>query len=108
MSANISALLYLVSGICFIMALKGLSSAATSRSGNLYGIMGMAIAILTTLLMPSVSKYGLIILGVVAGGAIGITIAKRIQMTAPSACGCIPQPCGACGGVCGSSGTLPP
>jgi NAD(P) transhydrogenase subunit beta len=82
MSANISALLYLVSGICFIMALKGLSSAATSRSGNLYGIMGMAIAILTTLLMPSVSKYGLIILGVVAGGAIGITIAKRIQMTA--------------------------
>ncbi len=49
MSANLSALLYLVASICFIMALRGLSSPETSRAGNVYGIAGMAIAIVTTL-----------------------------------------------------------
>jgi H+-translocating NAD(P) transhydrogenase subunit beta len=82
MSANFSAFLYLISAICFIMALRGLSSAATSRSGNLYGMFGMAIAILTTLLLPGVNRYGIILLGIAVGGTVGTVIAKRIQMTA--------------------------
>lgn len=63
------------------MALKGLSSAATSRSGNLYGIIGMTVAILTTLLLPDVSRYGIILLGIIIGGTIGAVIARQIQMT---------------------------
>jgi NAD(P) transhydrogenase subunit beta len=81
-SLNLSAFFYLVSSVCFILALQGLSSAKTSRSGNLYGIFGMAIAILTTLLTPAVSRYGLIVAGIGLGGLIGTMIAKRIQMTA--------------------------
>ena len=64
------------------MALRGLSSAATSRAGNLYGICGMAIAILTTLLNPSVTKYAGIIGGITLGGVIGAIIARKIKMTA--------------------------
>ncbi|HVA15947.1 MAG TPA: NAD(P)(+) transhydrogenase (Re/Si-specific) subunit beta [Stellaceae bacterium] len=82
MSANLSALLYLVASICFIMALRGLSSPDTSRGGNLYGIVGMLIAIGTTLASPHVVSYGLILAGIVIGGAIGTFIALRIQMTA--------------------------
>ena len=82
MSANLSALLYLVASICFIMALRGLSSPDTSRGGNLYGIIGMVIAIGTTLASPHVVSYGLILAGIVIGGAIGTFIALRIQMTA--------------------------
>jgi H+-translocating NAD(P) transhydrogenase subunit beta len=82
MSANITALFYLISGISFIMALQGLSSAATSRKGNLFGIFGMAVAILTTLLQPTMARYGVIILGIGSGGIIGAIIAKKIQMTA--------------------------
>ena len=82
MSANLSALLYLLASICFIMALRGLSSPETSRGGNLYGIVGMVIAIGTTLASPHVVSYGLILAGIVIGGAIGTFIALRIQMTA--------------------------
>jgi len=82
MSANFSAFLYLVSGTCFIMALRGLSSAATSRQGNLYGMVGMAIAIATTLFNPIVSKYFTILLAIACGGVIGAVIARTIQMTA--------------------------
>ena len=82
MSANLSALLYLVASICFIMALRGLSSPETSRGGNLYGIVGMLIAIGTTLASPGVISYGVIIAGIAIGGAIGTFIALRIQMTA--------------------------
>jgi NAD(P) transhydrogenase subunit beta len=82
LSANLSALLYLVASICFIMALRGLSSPETSRGGNLYGIVGMVIAIGTTLASPHVVSYGLILAGIVIGGAIGTFIALRIQMTA--------------------------
>jgi len=82
LSANLSALLYLVASICFIMALRGLSSPETSRGGNLYGIIGMLIAIGTTLASPHVVSYGLILAGIVIGGAIGTFIALRIQMTA--------------------------
>ncbi len=82
MSGTISALLYLVSSVCFIMALRGLSSPETARQGNFFGMAGMVIAILTTLALPSVLSYETIILGIVIGGAIGAVIARRIQMTA--------------------------
>ena len=82
MTANLAALLYLVASICFIMALRGLSSPETARGGNLYGIVGMAIAIGTTLASPGVVSYGVIASGIVIGGTIGTFIALRIQMTA--------------------------
>ena len=82
MSADLSALLYLVASICFIMALRGLSSPETSRAGNLYGIVGMLIAIGTTLASPGVVSYPVILAGIVIGGSIGTFIALRIQMTA--------------------------
>jgi len=82
MSANLSALLYLAASVCFILALKGLSSPASARRGNLIGIAGMAIAVVTTLLSPEVLSYEWILAGLVLGGGIGVTIALRIQMTA--------------------------
>jgi NAD(P) transhydrogenase subunit beta len=81
-SANISALSYLVSSICFILALQGLSSAKTSQRGLTLGIVGMVLAIATTLASPIVTSYGWIITGVIVGGVIGTVIAKKIQMTA--------------------------
>src|SRR3954454_188213 len=82
MSENLSALLDLVASVCFIMALRGLSSPDTARAGNLYGIVGMVIAVVTTLAAPEVVSYWLIVLGILIGGAIGAYIALRIQMTA--------------------------
>ncbi|MBI1954056.1 MAG: NAD(P)(+) transhydrogenase (Re/Si-specific) subunit beta [Proteobacteria bacterium] len=82
MSVTLSSFFYLISAVCFIMALRGLSSAHTARVGNLYGMVGMGIAILTTLLSPTVARYGMIIIGIAIGGGIGAFIAKRIQMTA--------------------------
>src|SRR5215216_6602918 len=82
MSESLSALLYLVASVCFIMALRGLSSPETARGGNIYGMVGMAIAVATTLAMPEVVSYWLILLGIVIGGAIGAYIARQIQMTA--------------------------
>ncbi len=72
---------YLIAAICFIMALRGLSSPETARQGNLYGIVGMVIAVLTTIATPGVMSYGLILSGIVVGGAIGTVIALRIEMT---------------------------
>src|SRR5205823_2921120 len=82
MTDSLSALLYLVASVCFIMALRGLSSPDTARAGNIYGIAGMAIAILTTLVTPQIVSYWLIIVGLLIGGAIGTYIAREIQMTA--------------------------
>ena len=84
MSANLAALLYLVSGALFIMALRGLSSPSTSRQGNMYGMVGMAIAILTTLATMQLSPMviGLVVLGLGIGAVIGGTMAKKIAMTA--------------------------
>ncbi len=82
MSANLSALAYLVSSICFILALQGLSSAKTSQRGLTLGIVGMVLAIATTLGSPIVTGYGIIITGVIIGGVIGTIIAQKIQMTA--------------------------
>ncbi|MCT8997697.1 NAD(P)(+) transhydrogenase (Re/Si-specific) subunit beta [Chelativorans intermedius] len=83
MSANLAAFLYLVSGILFILALRGLSHPTTSRQGNIFGMVGMGIAIVTTLAVarPSAGGLGLIVLGLALGGAVGATIARRIQMT---------------------------
>jgi NAD(P) transhydrogenase subunit beta len=75
-------LAYLVAGICFIMALRGLSSPESSRTGNLFGMAGMAIAIVTTLLLPQVTNYWLILPGIAVGGAVGAYVARRISMTA--------------------------
>jgi len=82
MSENLSAFAYLVSSICFIMALRGLSSPETARAGNLYGIAGMIIAVFTTLASPGVLSYSMIFLAVLIGGSIGTVVALRIQMTA--------------------------
>jgi H+-translocating NAD(P) transhydrogenase subunit beta len=82
MTETVTALAYLVAAVCFIMALRGLSSPESARAGNLYGMAGMAIAIVTTLLSPEVVSYWLILVGIVIGGAIGAAIALRIQMTA--------------------------
>ena len=79
---SLTYLIYLVAAVCFIMALRGLSSPATARKGNLYAISGMAIAILTTLTLPQVQSYSYILGGIALGGAIGTVIAKRIAMTA--------------------------
>lgn len=82
MTANLSALAYLGSSICFILALQGLSSAKTSQRGLSLGILGMLLAIGTTLASPIVTSYGWIITGIIVGGIIGTIIAKKIQMTA--------------------------
>ncbi len=82
MSANLSALAYLISGICFIMALRGLSSPLSAQRGNQFGIAGMTIAVLTTLANPTILGYDLIILGLVIGGLIGTVMARKIKMTA--------------------------
>ena len=83
-SADFAALLYLVSGVLFILALRGLSSPATARSGNTYGMVGMAIAIVTTLLVANVSdwvSWVLIIGGLGLGGGIGAYMARTVKMT---------------------------
>ncbi len=81
MTENITAISYLVSAIFFILALKGLSHPESARNGNLMGIIGMVIAIITTLLNPNVLSYELIILGILIGGVIGTYIAIKIEMT---------------------------
>jgi proton-translocating NAD(P)+ transhydrogenase subunit beta len=81
-SENLSAFFYLIASVCFILALRGLSSPETARAGNIYGIAGMVIAVVTTLLTPHVVSFWLIILGILIGGAVGTYIALRIQMTA--------------------------
>lgn len=84
MNANLSALLYLVAGVLFIMSLRGLSSPASSRQGNFFGMVGMAIAVGTTLAAhPPADALGwiLVILGIAIGGGIGAVIARRVPMT---------------------------
>ena len=87
MNANLAAILYIVSGVLFILALRGLSSPVTSQAGNRNGMIGMAIAVLTTLatlwkqgaLDPV--TIGLILGGVAVGGAVGAVIARKVAMT---------------------------
>jgi NAD(P) transhydrogenase subunit beta len=79
---TLAPLAYLVASVCFIMALRGLSHPESARGGLMYGMFGMGLAILTTLLLPNVTSYGWIIAGVIIGGTIGTVIALKIQMTA--------------------------
>jgi H+-translocating NAD(P) transhydrogenase subunit beta len=79
---NLTSLAYLVSAVMFIMALRGLSSPESSRRGNLMGMLGMSIAVITTILSPGVTSYGWIISALVIGAAIGVFIARNIAMTA--------------------------
>ncbi|MBR0664183.1 NAD(P)(+) transhydrogenase (Re/Si-specific) subunit beta [Roseomonas hellenica] len=84
MATTLSTLAYLVASVLFILALRGLSHPETSRRGNVFGMIGMAIAILATLLHPGMGGGGiaLVIAGLVIGGSIGVFVASRIQMTA--------------------------
>jgi NAD(P) transhydrogenase subunit beta len=89
-SMNVVTLLYLVASVCFIQALKGLSSPSTARMGNVFGMSGMAIAVVTTIALMFKLKeqlqaggvgFGLVLLGVVVGGAIGTIAARKVEMT---------------------------
>jgi len=84
MDANITALLYLVAGVLFILALRGLSSPESSRQGNMFGMVGMAIAIGTTLVShPPADMTGWLLIGggIALGGGIGAAIARKVPMT---------------------------
>ena len=84
MSPNLAALLYLVAGVLFIQALRGLSSPESSRRGNYLGMAGMTIAIATTLGShppTSALSWGLVVAGIALGGGIGAVIARRVPMT---------------------------
>jgi NAD(P) transhydrogenase subunit beta len=91
-SMNVVTMMYLVASVCFIQALKGLSSPSSSRRGNAFGMSGMAIAVATTLALilklkaesaaaGNAQGLGLVLLGVVVGGSIGAVLAKRVEMT---------------------------
>ena len=88
-SANLVTLLYLIASVCFIQALKGLSHPTTSRRGNAFGMIGMAIAILTTAALivglaregATAAGLGRVLLGLVIGGGIGTLLARKVQMT---------------------------
>src|SRR5271165_690309 len=84
MSESLTALAYLIAAILFILALRGLSHPVTSRRGNQFGMAGMAIAVVATLLHPNIhaASYARIVAAIAVGGSIGVYIARRIQMTA--------------------------
>jgi NAD(P) transhydrogenase subunit beta len=84
MSANLAALAYLVAGVLFILALRGLSHPDTSRRGNLFGMIGMAIAVATTLAAhppAGLGAWALVVVAVAIGGGTGAVIARRVPMT---------------------------
>ncbi|MEL6201066.1 MAG: NAD(P)(+) transhydrogenase (Re/Si-specific) subunit beta, partial [Pseudomonadota bacterium] len=84
MSQNLAAFLYLVSGILFILALRGLSHPTTSRQGNMFGMVGMGVAVITTLVLAAPGFGGsiMILAGIAIGGGVGAYIARQIPMTA--------------------------
>lgn len=79
---NLTAFAYLVAAVLFILALRGLSSPESSRRGNSLGMLGMGIAIVTTILSPEITSYGWIFTALAIGAVIGIAIARKIAMTA--------------------------
>jgi NAD(P) transhydrogenase subunit beta len=81
MSANQITLWYLVASVCFILALKGLSSPTTARRGNYLGIAGMAIAMLCTIAIVARGRVDLILIAMLLGGTLGAIVARRVQMT---------------------------
>jgi NAD(P) transhydrogenase subunit beta len=80
LSPNEVGLAYLVASVFFILALKGLSSPLTSRRGNVFGMVGMALAVITTLALTR--NIGMILVGIAVGGVIGAVVARRVHMTA--------------------------
>ena len=82
MTSSMSAFAYLIASVLFIMALRGLSHPESARRGNMFGMIGMAIAIITTLVDPDVVGYDVILAGLVVGGSIGTIVALKIKMTA--------------------------
>jgi NAD(P) transhydrogenase subunit beta len=80
--SSLVALAYLFSAICFIMALRGLASPETARQGNIFGMAGMAVAIVTTALLLEASSLWLIVIAIAAGGSAGWVVARNIKMTA--------------------------
>ena len=81
MSAGLVTVSYIGATVLFILALGGLSHPETSRRGNLYGIIGMTIAVLATILSDAVTSYWLLIIAMLIGGTIGFRLAMRVQMT---------------------------
>ncbi|NVJ99829.1 MAG: NAD(P)(+) transhydrogenase (Re/Si-specific) subunit beta [Alphaproteobacteria bacterium] len=81
MHADLTAVAYLVAAVLFILSLRGLSSPETSRKGNMFGIVGMTIAVVTTIMNPEIVSYDWIIGAIVIGGGIGFVIARKIAMT---------------------------
>ncbi|HXZ93576.1 MAG TPA: NAD(P)(+) transhydrogenase (Re/Si-specific) subunit beta [Burkholderiales bacterium] len=81
MSANQLTLWYLIASVCFILALKGLSSPTTARRGNLFGMAGMTIAVLTTIAVIARGRVDLVLVAMLAGGSLGALVARRVQMT---------------------------
>ena len=84
MSQNLAALLYLIAGVLFILALRGLSSPDSSRRGNLFGMIGMTIAVVTTLAAhppADAIAWALVVGGIAIGGGIGAVVARRVPMT---------------------------
>jgi len=80
-SANISAVAYLISAIFFVFALNGLAHPDSARRGNIFGILGMITAVITTMLSPQVVSYQMILIAILIGGSIGTFIALKIEMT---------------------------
>ncbi|GHF29992.1 NAD(P) transhydrogenase subunit beta [Kordiimonas sediminis] len=80
--ADLTSVAYLVAAVLFILSLRGLSSPETSRKGNIFGMVGMVIAVVTTVLNPEVVSYDWIIGALIVGGLIGYIIARKIAMTA--------------------------
>ncbi|MEI8247891.1 MAG: Re/Si-specific NAD(P)(+) transhydrogenase subunit beta [Lentisphaerota bacterium] len=81
MSQSLISMAYIAAAILFILSLSGLSNQETSRRGNYYGMLGMAIAILATVLNPSFTAYGILIIALVVGGLVGARAAFKVEMT---------------------------
>ena len=81
MSSGFVTAAYIVSAVLFILSLAGLSKQETARQGNWFGIAGMALAIVATVFTDSVTSYGLLIVMMLIGGAVGAFLASRVEMT---------------------------
>ncbi|MEO5365682.1 MAG: NAD(P)(+) transhydrogenase (Re/Si-specific) subunit beta, partial [Magnetococcus sp. WYHC-3] len=81
MSEGLTTVAYIGATILFILSLGGLSHPETARRGNLYGIIGMSIAVLATVAGPRVTSYVPIIVAMLVGGSVGIVAARRVKMT---------------------------
>ena len=82
MPSTVVTIAYLIAGVLFILSLGGLSAQESARRGNLFGIVGMAIAVIATMLGPGVTSYGVLLVMLASGGLIGAALAARVQMTA--------------------------